>query len=93
MRDIMDTMVSGRGTLYSILLPEGLTSQQIVERLRDEDILSGELPAIPAEGSLLPETYKVTRWWCWHRSWRRKPRLPTSGAASQRCSSTVCAST
>jgi UPF0755 protein len=61
MRDIMDALVSGRGILYAITIPEGLTSQQIVARLRSEDILVGDVGEVPPEGSLLPETYKFTR--------------------------------
>ncbi|MHA1157238.1 MAG: endolytic transglycosylase MltG, partial [Alphaproteobacteria bacterium] len=33
MRDMMDTFVSGRGVLYAVSIPEGLTSTQIVDRL------------------------------------------------------------
>jgi UPF0755 protein len=61
MRDIMDAMVTGKGILYSVSIPEGLTSQQIVDRLNSEDILVGNIAAVPPEGSLLPETYKFTR--------------------------------
>jgi len=61
MRDIMEAMVSGKGILYSISIPEGLTSEQIVERLRSEEILVGDIALIPAEGTLLPETFKFTR--------------------------------
>ena len=61
MRDIMDAMVTGKGILYSITIPEGLTSTQIVDRLNAEDILVGDIKAIPPEGALLPETYKFTR--------------------------------
>ena len=61
MRDIMEAMVSGKGILYSVSIPEGLTSEQIVGRLNSEDILEGNIAAVPAEGSLLPETYKFTR--------------------------------
>jgi UPF0755 protein len=61
MRDIMDAMVSGKGILYSITVPEGLTSQQIVDRITQEDTLVGDIPEVPPEGSLLPETYKFTR--------------------------------
>lgn len=61
MAEIMDAMVSGRGILYAISIPEGLTTQQIVGRLRSEDILVGDIAAVPAEGTLLPETYKFTR--------------------------------
>jgi UPF0755 protein len=61
MHDIMDAIASGRGILYSIVVPEGLTSQQVVDRLNADDRLTGAIAATPAEGSLLPETYKVTR--------------------------------
>ena len=61
MAEIMDAMVSGRGILYAISIPEGLTTQQIVSRLRSEDILVGDIAAVPVEGTLLPETYKFTR--------------------------------
>ncbi len=61
MRDIMDTMVTGKGILYSVTIPEGLTSQQIVDRLKASDVLVGDIKQVPPEGSLLPETYKFTR--------------------------------
>ncbi len=61
MRDIMDAMVTGKGILYSVTIPEGLTSQQIVDRLKSEDVLVGDIKEVPPEGSLLPETYKFTR--------------------------------
>jgi UPF0755 protein len=61
MRDIMESMVEGRGILYSISIPEGLTSEQVVQRLRENDVLVGEVTSVPPEGTLLPETYKFTR--------------------------------
>jgi UPF0755 protein len=61
MRDIMEALVSGRGILYAITIPEGLTTQQIVQRLKSEDILVGDIATVPEEGTLLPETYKFTR--------------------------------
>ncbi len=61
MRDIMEAMVTGKGILYSVTIPEGLTSKQIVDRLMSEDVLVGDIKTIPPEGSLLPETYKFTR--------------------------------
>ncbi len=61
MRDIMDTMVSGKGILYSVTIPEGLTSKQIVDLLLADDVLAGDVTKIPPEGSLLPDTYKFTR--------------------------------
>ncbi len=61
MRDIMNAMVSGKGILYSISFPEGLTSQQIVDRLNADPVLLGALANVPPEGSLLPDTYRYTR--------------------------------
>jgi UPF0755 protein len=61
LRAVIDTLVSGRQVLHAITIPEGLTSEQIMERLRASDILAGEIREIPKEGSLLPETYKVVR--------------------------------
>jgi UPF0755 protein len=61
LRDVIDTLVSGKQVLHAITIPEGLTSEQIVERLRDSDVLLGDIMDLPKEGSLLPETYKVTR--------------------------------
>ena len=61
LRDVMDTIVSGRQLLHSVTIPEGLTSEQIVQRLRDMDVLAGDIRQIPPEGTLLPETYRVTR--------------------------------
>jgi UPF0755 protein len=60
-RDIIDILRSGQSIQYGVTIPEGLTSLQIVQRLRGVDVLSGDIRQIPAEGSLLPDTYRVTR--------------------------------
>lgn len=61
MRDIMNAMVSGKAILYSVSIPEGLTSQQIVDRLNADTGLVGEIKEVPPEGSLLPDTYRFSR--------------------------------
>ncbi|HUZ66068.1 MAG TPA: endolytic transglycosylase MltG [Beijerinckiaceae bacterium] len=61
MQQVMDAIVSGRQVLHAITIPEGLTSEQIVQRLRADDVLAGDILKIPAEGSLHPETYKFVR--------------------------------
>ena len=60
-REVIDELVTGRQVMHSITIPEGLTSEQIVQRLRESDVLAGDLAEIPKEGALLPETYKVAR--------------------------------
>lgn len=59
--DVLNTMIEGKSIQYSVTIPEGLTSEQIVQRLKDLAVLKGDITAVPPEGSLLPETYKVTR--------------------------------
>jgi UPF0755 protein len=54
-------MVEGKVVQHSVTVPEGLTSEQIVGRLTDNDIFSGSVHEIPREGTLLPETYKFPR--------------------------------
>ena len=61
LREVIDTLVSGREILHSITIPEGLTSEQILQRLRDHELLTGDLREIPTEGTLLPETYRIAR--------------------------------
>lgn len=58
MRDVLDTLVEGKSIEHKITLPEGLTSQQIVERLREHPQLTGDIAEIPPEGTMLPDTYR-----------------------------------
>jgi UPF0755 protein len=61
MRQIMEMMAGGKVVEHTVTVPEGLTSKQIVNRLLAETTLSGPVREVPPEGTLLPETYKVTR--------------------------------
>jgi UPF0755 protein len=61
LHDVISTIVEGKVVLHQISVPEGLTSEQIVQRLLDMDILNGNIREVPREGSLLPESYKFTR--------------------------------
>jgi len=60
-REVIETLSEGKSVQYKVTIPEGLTSQQIVERLKTEENLSGEVTQIPAEGSILPETYSIEK--------------------------------
>lgn len=57
MREVLNTLVDGKTVQYRITFPEGWTSQQIVERIKANAELDGEVTAVPPEGSLLPDTY------------------------------------
>ncbi|MBB4368058.1 UPF0755 protein [Bradyrhizobium sp. cir1] len=61
LRDVIATIVEGKVVQHSVTIPEGLTSEQIVARLSDNDIFTGSVRELPREGTLLPETYKFPR--------------------------------
>jgi UPF0755 protein len=61
LHDVINTIIDGKVVQHQITVPEGLTSQQIVERLLETDILSGSIKEIPREGSMLPESYRYSR--------------------------------
>jgi UPF0755 protein len=60
-RDVMEILSEGKSVLYKVTIPEGLTSNQIVDRLQGEDNLAGEVNPIPVEGTILPETYSIEK--------------------------------
>jgi UPF0755 protein len=60
-RDVLETIVDGKVVQHQITVPEGLTSEQIVARLLESDILSGNIKDVPREGSLLPDSYHFNR--------------------------------
>ncbi len=61
MREVLDTIAEGKSVLSRLTIPEGLTSRQIVERLREDENLAGEIAEIPPEGTLLPDTYSFSK--------------------------------
>ncbi|MET2827582.1 endolytic transglycosylase MltG [Mesorhizobium shangrilense] len=62
MRDIMDLLKSGKSVMYSLTIPEGLTVEQALERIAEQDALSGDMPkTAPVEGSLATDTLRFTR--------------------------------
>ena len=62
MRNVMDTIVSGKGIIHKVTIPEGLTSFQALQRIAEHPVLEGGMPDdVPEEGSLLPDTYPFQR--------------------------------
>lgn len=61
MADVLREITEGRPILHQVTIPEGFTSWQVVERLRAADDLAGDIDSVPAEGSLLPNTYSYQR--------------------------------
>ena len=58
-RQLLETLQRGAVERLAITIPEGLPSILVAERLRADQRLSGDV-AVPAEGSVLPETYAFT---------------------------------
>ena len=55
------TMIrQGRIVRHYVTIPEGLSAEQAMAVLADNAVLTGSAPA-PLEGSILPDTYEVTR--------------------------------
>lgn len=60
-RDVTDAIGKGRAVTFNVTIPEGLTSWQIVERLKAEQWLTGDVQRVPSEGTLMPDTYRVPK--------------------------------
>jgi UPF0755 protein len=58
---VIDTLVEGKTIDRFVTIPEGKTSEEVVAILRADDDLAGDIKEVPREGTLLPDTYKVTR--------------------------------
>lgn len=62
MRDILASFSSGKSVLHSLTIPEGLTVTQILTRIGENEVLTGDMPAqVPPEGSLLADTQRFSR--------------------------------
>ena len=61
LRDVVDTIIEGKVVQHQFTIAEGLTSDQVVQKLLENDVLTGNIREIPREGTLLPEGYKFTR--------------------------------
>ncbi len=61
MYQVIQKIANGEVSYRKITLPEGLTTQQMLELIEGEKMLSGEITMTVKEGELLPETYTFTR--------------------------------
>jgi len=58
-RSVLAKLSRGKSVLHSVTIPEGLTSYQIIQRLKADPTLTGDITELPPEGFLRPETYLV----------------------------------
>jgi len=59
--EIYTQTTANADTRYRIAVAEGVTSWQIVEALKSIDLLEGTVAAVPAEGTLAPDSYEATK--------------------------------
>ncbi|MEO8926783.1 MAG: endolytic transglycosylase MltG [Caulobacteraceae bacterium] len=60
MSKVLIALRDGRVVRRFVTVPEGVTSQAVVDILRRTDALTGDV-ATPPEGAILPETYEIRR--------------------------------
>jgi len=60
LRSVLKLLTDGRVVRHLVTIPEGWSSAQAVDILNREAVLTGTVE-VPAEGSLWPETYEVSR--------------------------------
>ncbi|MDE0800365.1 MAG: endolytic transglycosylase MltG [Rhodospirillaceae bacterium] len=59
--DVLAKIVAHDVAIRFVTIPEGLTSSQVVQLIKDADGLTGDLPRRIEDGTLLPETYGYER--------------------------------
>lgn len=57
MADILTELIEGNPIRYAVVIPEGWTSWEAVQRIDSNGDLSGEITTLPPEGSILPGSY------------------------------------
>lgn len=61
MADVFNIMASGRVVTYKLTVPEGWTSEMAVNRMREQEPMTGDIAAVPAEGTVIANTYLYPR--------------------------------
>lgn len=58
---VLSMIISGNVKTYKVTIPEGWTTQMAVARVAENDVLTGDVTAMPVEGAIMPETYVFRR--------------------------------
>lgn len=61
MREVMEKLREGRSIMHSVTIPEGWTAERAFERIAAEPSLTGDMPEMVPEGTLMPDTYLFQR--------------------------------
>lgn len=60
-QQILNQIVSGDTVTHKLTVVEGHTVHQFLEKIAQDELLTGEITLIPQEGTLMPETYVFER--------------------------------
>lgn len=60
-KQIVEMISGGDALQHAITFPEGITIDGVMRVLESSDVLTGDMPEAPPEGSVLPDTYHVQR--------------------------------
>jgi UPF0755 protein len=59
--NLVALLSQGGNVQHRVTIPEGVTSFEAVARIRETDLLTGEIAEVPPEGSLFPDTWSFQR--------------------------------
>lgn len=59
--NVFEKISAGKVLMHRLTLPEGLTTKQMLDQIRQNPFLSGEIDITVGEGELLPETYTFAK--------------------------------
>ncbi|MDO5757763.1 MAG: endolytic transglycosylase MltG [Rhodobacterales bacterium] len=59
--DVFAEVAAQPDTRYRLAVAEGTTTWQVVEALKTLDLLEGDVPEVPAEGTLAPGSYELRK--------------------------------
>lgn len=60
MQEVLQKLATGDVVMHFVTVPEGKTSWEVVQILRDHPLLTGDVE-VPDEGSVFPDTYNIQR--------------------------------
>jgi len=60
-KQIVEMLAAGDALQHALTFPEGITVAGAMRIIEESDVLTGDMPAAPREGTILPDTYHVQR--------------------------------
>jgi UPF0755 protein len=57
---VIEILTSGKSVIHKLVIPEGTNSYEIIQKIKNEPLLEGEIQIEYKDGELLPDTYYFT---------------------------------